>query len=146
MDSERAFLAGAEAHRSSALYPYFLTFQADAFIRLGKLSEAAEIFDAAVKSMGKKHPLYFLYALKAALVKIDTKDATREKEGRATLDSLSRNRANPLQEMALYYSGLDASSLGDEARAQAKFKEVVARGKKDSYWYQLADMKLKTGD
>ena len=33
MDSDRAFLAGAEAHRSSVLYPFFLAFQADTLIR-----------------------------------------------------------------------------------------------------------------
>ncbi len=145
-DSERAFRVGAEAHRSSVLYPFFLAFEADTLIRLGKGNEAAAQLDKAVKAMDQQHPLYYLYALKAALVKIDTQDATLEKEGRASLDTLASSAANPLQDMALYYVGLDADTKGDRARAAAKFKEIIAHGKKDSYWYQLADAKVKAGD
>ena len=146
MDSDRAFLAGAEAHRSSVLYPFFLAFQADTLIRLGKVVEAAKQLDKAVKAMDPQHPLYFLYAIKAALVKIDTKDATQEKEGRAMLATLASNVANPLQDMALYYSGLDADTQGEQSQAASKYKEIIAHGKKESYWYQLADAKLKAGD
>ncbi len=145
-DSERAFRAGADAHHSSVLYPFFLAFEADTLISLGKVNEAAAQLDKAVKAMDQQHPLYYLYALKAALVKIDTQDATLEKEGRASLDTLASSAANPLQDMALYYGGRDADTKGDRARAAAKYKEIIAHGKKDSYWYQLADAKVKTGD
>ena len=144
-DSERAFLAGAQAHRSSVLYPFFLAFQADTLLRLGKIREAAVQLETAVKAMDQQHPLYYLYALKAALVKIDTLDATFEKQGRDELDKLAKNVANPLQDMALYYSGLDASSHGEHDRALEKFNEIVGHGKLDSYWYQLADQKRKSG-
>lgn len=146
MDSERAFHVGAEAHRSSVLYPFFLAFEADALTRLGKVQEAAVLLDKAVKLMDQKNPLYYLYALKAALVKIDTQDATLEKEGRASLDSLASTAANPLQDMALYYGGLDADTKGDRARAISKYKEIITHGKQDSYWYQQADAKVKAGD
>ena len=146
MDSDRAFLAGAEAHRSSVLYPFFLAFQADTLIRLGKINEAATQLDKAVKAMDQQHPLYYLYALKAALVKIDTKDATLEKEGRAELGRLASNEVNPLQDMALYYSGLDADTRGEQALAATQYKALLAHGKTDSYWYQLADTKNKFGD
>ena len=146
MDSERAFLAGSTAHQSSALYPFFLAFQADAFMRQGKIREAAEQLDKALAVMDKKNPLYYLYALKTALVNIDTKDATREQRGRAQLEELSNDVANPLQEMALVYSGLDARARGEKALALTKFNAVTARSKKDSFWRQLVEMKLKSGD
>lgn len=146
MDSERAFLAGSVAHKSSSLYPFFLAFQADALIRLGKLVEAAEQLDSALAAMDKRNPLYYLYALKTALVNIDTKDATREQRGRVLLDSLSTDVANPLQEMALVYSGLDARARGEKSLALTKFNDVLARSKKDSFWRQLVEMKLKSGD
>jgi hypothetical protein len=146
MDSERAFHVGAEAHRSSVLYPFFLAFEADALTRLGKVQEAAVLLDKAVKLMDQKNPLYYLYALKAALVKIDTQDATLKKEGRVSLDSLASMAANPLQDMALYYGGLDAETTGDRTRAISKYKEIIIHGKQDSYWYQQADAKVKAGD
>lgn len=145
-DSERAFRAGSEAHSSSALHPFFLAFEADALLRLGKVTEAAQQLDKAVKAMDKQHPLYYLYAIKAALVKIDTQDATLGKQGRAELDTLGSMAANPLQDMALYYGGLDADTNGDRAKAVSQFKEIIKHGKKDSYWYQLADAKVKAGD
>ncbi len=144
-DSERAFHVGAEAHRSSALYPFFLAFEADALIRLGNIAQAAALLDTAVNHMDKQHPLYYLYALKAALVKIDTQDATLEKEGRASLDSLASMEANPLQDMARYYAGLDADTKGDRARAVSYYEKIMAQSSKDSYWYQLADEKVKAG-
>ena len=144
-DSDRAFFAGAEAHRSSVLYPYFLAFQADALIRLGKITDAARQLDKAIKAMDRQHPLYYLYALKAALVKIDTQDAELEKQGRAELDALSSDRANPLEDMALYYSALDASSRDEHERSQAQFKKIIAHNKRDSYWYLLADQKITSG-
>ena len=145
-DSERAFKAGAEAHSGSVLYPFFLAFEADALIRLGKKAEAAVQLDKAVKAMDRSHSLYYLYALKAALVKIDTQDASLEKEGRAELGTLASDKANPLQDMALYYSALEDDTQDEQSRAAAKYQEIIAHGKIDSYWYQLADDKLKAGD
>jgi tetratricopeptide (TPR) repeat protein len=145
VDVERAFAAGAEQHRSSVLYPFFVVFQADVLIRQGKLAEGASLLDKAVGAMDRQHPLYYLYALKAALVKIDTKDAALEKKGRDELTSLSSNVANPLQDMALYYKALDADTRGEQDVARSIFKEIIAHNKKDSYWYQLADAKLNAG-
>lgn len=145
-DSERAFLASAEQHHSSVLFPFFLAFHADALIRLGKIREAAVQLDRAVKAMDASHPLYFLYAIKAALVKIDTQDLSLEKEGRAQLASLASQGSNPLRNMALYYSALDADTQGDRSRAASQYKEIMSHSKKESYWYQLADAKLKAGD
>lgn len=145
-ETERAFAAGAEEHRSSVLYPFFIAFQADALIRQGNLTEGAQLLDKAIDAMDAQHSLYHLYALKAALVKIDTKDAALEKRGRDQLNLLASNVANPLQDMALYYKALDADTRGEQDLARSTYKEIIAHDKKDSYWYQLADMKLKAGD
>ncbi len=146
LDSERAFAAGAEQHRSSVLYPFFLSFQADTVIRQGNLAQGAQLLEKAVNAMNQQHPLYYLYALKAALVKIDTKDAELEKQGRQEIDRLGSNNANPLKDMALYYKALDADTRDEHNLARSTYKEIIAHGKKDSYWYQLADIKLKAGD
>ena len=146
LDSERAFAAGAKEHRSSVLYPFFLSFQADTVIRQGKLADGAGLLEQAVKAMDQQHPLYYLYALKAALVKIDTKDAALEKQGRQEIDRLASNKANPLKDMALYYKALDADTRDEQDLARSTYKQILSHGKKDSYWYQLADIKLKAGD
>ena len=146
LDSERAFAAGAKNNSSSVLYPFFLSFQADTLIRQGKLVDGASLLDKAVSSMNTQHPLYYLYALKAALVKIDTQDATLEKQGRSDIDALASSKANPLKDMALYYKALDADTRDEHDTARSTFQEIIANDKKDSYWYQLADIKLKAGD
>ncbi len=145
-DSERAFAAGAKEHRSSVLYPFFLSFQADTLIRQGDLAQGASLLDQAVSAMDQQHPLYYLYALKAALVKIDTKDAELVKKGRQEIDTLAKSKVNPLKDMALYYKALDADTQGEHDLARTIYKQIIAHDKKDSYWYQLADMKIKAGD
>jgi hypothetical protein len=144
-DSERAFRAGAQAHSSSGLYPFFLFFQADTLIEQDKLKEAVGLLDTALSKMSAKQPLYYEYALKRALVKIDVDDASLQKQGRDELETLMRDGANPSQDMALYYGALDAQARGDKITAAKRFEEIVAHGKTKSYWHQLAETQLKSG-
>ncbi len=137
-DVLRAFNVGAEIHSSSSLYPYFLAYQADVLLQQGKNAEAAQIMDAAVTRLDRTHPLYYLYALKGALMKTDSQDASTAQAGREALEKLANDNANLLQDRAQYYSALDAYYRGDGAAAQRRFQQIIARGNADSPWHQKA--------
>lgn len=144
-DVARAFEVGAERHPSSKMHPYFLVYQADVLIQQGKTKEAGALMDKALIEMNAQQPLYTTYALKRALLNLDSGDPASQKRGREELESLAKDTSNPTQDMALYYSALDAESRGDEAQAGKQFKEIIAHGQQRSYWYLLAENKLKAG-
>ena len=140
VDVERGFRAGAERNPSTKLQPYFLAFEAEALLEQGKSKEAIGLLDKAVGMISRNNSLYFLYALKRALMKIDSSDEVLQKSGRQELAELAKDTANPVQDMARYYSGLDALSRGDTAAAKNFFQEV---GQPTSFWYQMAQDKLR---
>ncbi len=149
-DVEKGFEAGAGRNASSKLLPFFLAYQADALIEQGKLKEAIGLMDRSVSLLSPANPLYFLYAIKRALLKIDFSDAQTQQQGRKELDALMQDTTNPMQDMARYYSGVDALSQGDTAKAQNLFGQIRAHvpsqsgtEEADSLWYQMAQEKLR---
>ena len=138
-DVERGFEEGAKRNASSKLQPYFLVYQADALIEEGKQKEALALYDKALGLIPRSNPLYFLYAIKRALMKLDATDDGMQKQGRQELTMLAHDTANPMQDMARYYSGLDALSQGDASTAENYFKEI---SQQSAYWYQKAQEKL----
>lgn len=136
-DIEVAFATGASRHKSSKLYPYFLAYQADALIHQAKYTEAIEVMNKMLKSLSSKQPLYYLYAIKRALMKIDAGDVM-QKEGLAELEQLAQNTENPFQEMALYRLGLAQLHQGDRSQADKTWKLLLSKAQPTSGWYQLA--------
>lgn len=135
VDVEKGFQAGAQRNASSNLQPYFLIYQADALAEQGKQKEAATLLDQALTKLDRSNPVYYLYAIKNALIKIDSSDAALEKKGREELSTLVQDKQNPLQDMARYYLGLDALSQGDTANAEKFLRQV---GQESTVWYKLA--------
>jgi len=142
-DIEQALAQRAQEHKSSVLAPYFLMYQADALIKEGKREQAIEVMNNGLAKISKKLPLYYLYALKKSLVKIDSAQEIVRNEGLQELDELSANSENPLQDMALYYKGYNAFAAGDIARAQQTWVQLFAPVHKDSLWAQLAQARLQ---
>lgn len=137
-DVLQAFQIGAERHRSSSLYPYFVFYQADILGKQGKEQEAVQLMDTATAHMDKRSILYFLYALKDALMNIDSSDTPRVQKGRELLETLANDSKNPLQDMARYYSALDARSQGEGEAAQKRFQQIIAGKDENSIWYKKA--------
>lgn len=147
-DLERGFREGAQRSGSSKLHPYFLVFQADALSEQGKHQEALALMDKAVPLISKKNPLYYLYAIKRALMKTDAADDAMQKQGRQELAHLAQDTANPLQDMARYYAGLDALGTGDRAKAETLLHEIKPGTKESAFndtgvWYNLAQEALR---
>lgn len=138
-DVERGFQSGAQRHSSSALQPYFLVYQADALIELGKQQEALAIMDKALGMIARTNPLYYLYALKRALIRIDMQEAAIQKQGREELHALAKDSSNPAQDMARYYAGVDAL-LHSDKEAGEKFLTDISQ--ESGLWHQLAQDKL----
>jgi len=136
IDVSKGFSVGAQRHTSSSLYPYFLVYEADALLQAGKQLEALAFLKEALPLINKKNSLYYLYALKLALVRIDA----GEEQGKEELATLARDAANPMRTMARYYQALLSESVGDTDETMRLFKEVGIDG--DSYWATLAQQKL----
>lgn len=102
-DVERAFDVGAQRHSSSALYPYFLAYKAEALVQQGKLKEAAGVLDMVVSKINTQQPLYSVYALKRALVKIDSNDELLRKQGQDELAELAKDVKSPVHTLAAQY-------------------------------------------
>ena len=135
---QQALEIGAGLHSSSSLYPYFLVYQANIALDEGKQEEALIHMDKALSFMDTTHPLYYAYALKDGLMNIDSSDPSRVQKGRELVEKLAQDGANPLQDMARYYSALDARSKGEEDLAQKRLQQIIATQDEKSVWYQKA--------
>lgn len=114
LDAENAFAAAYKAEPGSSLAPFALAYQAVALQQQGKEAEAVELLEKALGLMSRTSPLYYAYALKLALLKIDATDITVQLAGRSALEKYASDMHNPLRDMALYYAGYDAWVRGDK--------------------------------
>ncbi len=103
IDVERAFDVGAQRHASSNLYPYFLAYKAEALVQQGKLKEAAGLLDTVVSKINTQQPLHSVYALKRALVKIDSDDELLRKQGKDELATIVNDPKSLVHTLAAHY-------------------------------------------
>lgn len=143
-DVERAFTVGAERHQKSRLYPYFLAYKADALIHQGKQQEALAAMKSLTQQLPLDNPLYYLYKVKYALIKLDATDTATQQEGRQELIQFGQDVKNPVRDMALYQAGLDAWYKGNKEQAQKLWDIILNRSTKESHWYQLAQAKVRS--
>lgn len=143
VDVEQAFEVGSKRHSKSVLYPYFLAFEADALIHQNKKEQAITVMNDMLGRLSNKQPLYYLYAIKRALIKVDSADTNVQQEGEKELAALSSDASNPIRDMALYHAGLDAWHKGDKIKAEKLWKDILGLGNPNSNWYQLAQAKLR---
>ncbi|MFA6065920.1 MAG: hypothetical protein WC707_01940 [Candidatus Babeliaceae bacterium] len=142
-DVVRAFDVGFDRYKKTSFGPYFLAFKADALVRLNKQAEAITTMGLMVEKLSTASPLYYLYAIKHALLKIDSSDTIIKSEGYADLEKLSEAKKNPYQDMALYYIGYNAYVYGDPERAQKVWTKLIRLHGASSIWSQMAQAKLE---
>ncbi len=142
-DLGEAFALRAKKHGRSSLAPYFLAYQAEALLAQDKREDAAQVLEQALKKMSKNSPMYYAYASKLALVKLDAKQEEMRAQGKKELEQLSQDSENPMKDMALYYEGYAAFTAGDMAKAEAIWKQLFTPSYAQSVWTQLASTKLQ---
>lgn len=129
-----AFTAGYDEFSSSVLSPFFLAGKADALVMEGKHAEALAVLDAMLLKLKKSSPFYGQYAVKRALIARDSSDESVRAQGNAELVALSEDKSLGVRDMALFYRGLEAYTLGNIAEAQMIFLQLIREFGDQSVW------------
>lgn len=140
------FKLGYEQHRSSAYAPYFLNFQAQALLNQGKYQEAITVLDSALALIPTTSPLFAPYAVKKALILLDSDDQAVQEKGLTSLTEYAHDVKNKQRDEALYYLGLYYAQKGDVAQARAQWGLLVQvfpmQGETGSVYAELAQARL----
>lgn len=142
-----AAMTGYRQHSGSSLAPYFLALEAQALIGQGKLHEAITTLDRVVGAIAKNSPLYFIYSIQAARMKLDSDDETLKNNGLRDLEALAQNTKNKNRDEALYYLAHYYMSQQSFDRARELLNQLIVAfpegGLASSPWTVLAQDTLK---
>lgn len=140
--------AGYEKYRATKIAPYIVAIQVDALLADQKQQEALEKLDVMLTHLSTSSPLYNLYAMKHALLRLDMNDAALKEKGLADLEKLALDNSNIYNDAAQFYLGLYYREQGEQAKATETWKKLIAlndtisddQGK--SPWAALAQEKI----
>jgi predicted negative regulator of RcsB-dependent stress response len=138
-EAEISFQTGYEQNKKSTIAPFFLAFESDALIKLGKFEDAYKILVDAVGQFSKNSPYYYLYSIKLALMEIDKKDAQK---GIEDLNILIKDSNNIFKDMAAFYLGEYYWANNNIDKAKEQFQIALAYNP-ESTWGNLAKMRLE---
>lgn len=138
-ESAYAFAHGAKQHSSSNLYPFFLFYQAEALNKQGDYDQALNLMESALQALSEKSPLYGLYAIKHALMQLESPDNVIQEKGKQILQKLSVNNSSDVQPLALYYLGYFAYIKNDIQRAQDYWSKLVSLGNAQDPLIKMAE-------
>lgn len=136
---EVAFKTGYFQNSKSTLAPFFLAFESEALIKLGKFDEAYKALSEAIKKFSKNSPYYYLYSIKKSLLEIDKKD---EKSGVEQLINLVSDKNNILKDMSAFYLGEYYWSKNDIVKAK-EYYNIAQSFNGESTWAKLSTIRLK---
>lgn len=140
--------AGYDKYRSTKVAPYIVAIQVDALLADQKQHEALEKLDVMLAHLSASSPLYNLYAMKHALLRLDMNDGALKEKGLADLERLACDNANIYNDAAQFYLGLYYREQGQSTKAADTWKKLIAlndaltddQGK--SPWATLAQEKI----
>lgn len=141
-DVVRAFDIAYQRYGSSVFGPSFLAYKASALIYQDKLEDAIPVMQKAVDALKHRSLLYPSYALKLALMKIDSSKQAVQQEGQTLLKGLADDDKNPQQDAALYYAGVQAMVRNDRVAAKDYFAKAVRVAPEHSAFKTIAQAKL----
>lgn len=135
-----------EQHTNSVLAPFFLAYQAEALIQQKKNDEALAVMDQALAAMPSSLSVTAFYAIKRALMRLDSEDQAVKDAGLQELQALADDASNNAQDVALYYLGAyqwEQDNI-DGARDTWEKLQVFAQGSRDeqSPWAVMAQDRL----
>lgn len=129
-------------HAATSWAAPLLAYQADACWKLNKRSQAIALMDKAVAHLGKRSLLYPSYAIKRALLKIDSGDSLVLLQGVKELEDYAYDKAFPERDKALYYLGLYSYSNQKCGQARSVWNELIRDFGPSSIWVQSAQAHL----
>ncbi|MBN1549490.1 hypothetical protein JW872_02410 [Candidatus Babeliales bacterium] len=141
-EAELAFRTGYQQNTRSYLGPYFLAFESETLARRGLLDKAIESLDEFLSKISSSSKLYGPYAVKRALMKMDSPDVAVKQAGLDELQDESRNVQNMHRDVALYFLGQYYTSIGESDKARGAWDEIADIGSAQdkttqSPWMQL---------
>lgn len=137
--------AGYDKYSATKTAPYILSVQIDALLAQDKKVEALEKLDRMVATISTQSPLYDIYKLKHALLKIDMPDL--KDSGLVELQKLATTQSN-FTDAAQYYLGLYYYDAGDTQQAINAWQPLVALNKETtdengrSPWALMVEAKM----
>lgn len=142
--------AGYEKFKNTKVAPYMLAIQADALLAEQKQQEALDTLNTMLTQIGSSSPLYPLYSLKQALLKLDMPDETLNQTGLQELEKLAADANNIYNDAAQFYVGFYHSTHGNAQKAKEVWAHLVALNDNDlvtddqmrSPWASMAREKM----
>lgn len=113
-------------NRGAGIAPFFLTFQADALVYLGKWDEAVKVMNQAIGEMSSKE-LQAIYKVKVALIKLDSSNEAYKKEGLSQLLALAGEEKGFAHEHALYHAGMYFWCKKDFVQAKNFWQQLMLK-------------------
>lgn len=118
-------------NKGAGIAPFFLTFQVEALMNLGKIEDAIKIMGNVLHSLPSGE-LQALYKVKFALMKIDSTQQAYEKQGLDELVSLAKDDKGFAHEHALYHLGMYFWCKKDFEQAKNYWQQLMLKyGYKD---------------
>ncbi|MFA6526883.1 MAG: hypothetical protein WCT20_00460 [Candidatus Babeliales bacterium] len=131
------FAQGYEKNKGAGIAPFFLTVQAEALARLGKLDDAVKVMDRALYELPSKE-MQAIYKVKFALIKLDSTQAAYQKQGLSELIALAGDDKGFAHEHALYHTGMYFWCKKDFAQAKNYWQQLMLK-------YGYKDVKNQSG-
>lgn len=139
--------SGHDQYASSRLAPYFTAYEVDAFLKLGKKTEALASLDALIASLSSSNPLINVYKTKRALLKFDMDDAALQESGIKELQQLAQDVHNKDRDLAQFYLGLHyyvADNLNEAKKVWQDLIESSLDSQNPSPWAEQAKQRLES--
>lgn len=119
--------AGYEKFNATKVSPYIVAVQVDALLAQQKKQEAYELLGTLLARIGTGSPLYHVYALKYALLRVDMPDATLNAAGLKDLEQLAADVHNMNRDAAQYYLGLYYATHDNASKAKEIWQALAAQ-------------------
>jgi hypothetical protein len=118
--------AGYEKFKNTKVAPYMLAIQVDALLGEQKQQEALDTINTMLAQISSSSPLYPLYSLKQALLKIDMPDEAINQSGLQELEKLAADTSNIYNDAAQFYVGFYYNTHGNAQKAKEVWTNLVA--------------------
>jgi predicted negative regulator of RcsB-dependent stress response len=119
------FEQGAQTYAHTALAPYFLVYQSEAYRKQGNSDKGLAVLTSALSKMSDQEPLTNLFKIKQSLLMLDNAQEDMRQAGIAQLESIVRDERAAYQDTAAYYLGSYYWSINETARAMQLWQDMT---------------------